>query len=202
MKSNSEIRKDARDMLSGKWGMSIVAGIIIIIAESVISEAGFLITIFAYYPFVIGICITFSHLYKHGEVKIEKLFDAYNSRYYIKSVTTCLLVNIYTFLWTLLLIVPGIIKGLAYSQSTYIISEEPELSAEEAINRSIDMMEGYKMRLFLIMLGEFGLALASMLLLGIPLLWIVPYYQAIYTRFYYELKEEYNSRVTISYIEQ
>lgn len=87
-----------------------------------------------------------------------------------------LLIMIFTFLWTLLLIVPGIIKSLSYSLAPYILADNPELTANEAINRSMQMMQGHKMDLFLIVLGYAGFALLSILALGIPLLWLYPYY--------------------------
>ena len=95
---------------------------------------------------------------------------------------------IYTFLWALLLVVPGIIKSLSYALAPYILADNPELKADEAINRSMEMMKGHKMDLFLIILGYVGLALLSLIALGIPLLWLYPYYQVVLAKFYEEVK--------------
>ena len=72
----------------------------------------------------------------------------------------------------------------------YILADNPELSSEQAICRSMEMMEGHKMDYFLIWLGYLVLALLSILLLYIPMLWIAPYYQVVFTNFYLGLKEE------------
>ena len=72
----------------------------------------------------------------------------------------------------------------------YILIENPDISAEMAIRRSMAMMNGHKMDLFLIYLGMIGLGILSALLLFIPLLWIVPYYQVVLAKFYFSLKEE------------
>lgn len=195
MRNNSDIRNNAKEMLAGRWGMGAVIGLIILLIESLVSDAGVLLVIFLYYPLSLGYALLFLHLCRSNELQLELLFGAFNSQYYLKSVTTGLLRGIYTFLWTLLLIVPGIIKSLAYSQAMYIIADDPDISSEEAINRSMDMMNGHKMQLFLMNLGELGLMLLSALLLFIPAIWIIPYYQSAYAQFYLDLKKEYESRL-------
>ena len=55
------------------------------------------------------------------------------------------LITVYTALWTLLLIVPGIIKGYSYSMAYYVMAENPSISAGEAISRSMKLMNGHKM---------------------------------------------------------
>lgn len=91
----------------------------------------------------------------------------------------------------MLLIVPGIIKSLSYALAPYILAENPELTANQAINKSMAMMKGYKMQLFLISLGYALLSLLSIVALGIPLLWLYPYYQVVMAKFYEEVKSEY-----------
>ncbi|MBQ2958658.1 MAG: DUF975 family protein [Alistipes sp.] len=86
--------------------------------------------------------------------------------------------------------IPGIIKGLSYSMAPYILLDNPEITAEEAICRSMEMMRGHKMDLFLMGLGYAGLAILSGFLLCIPLLWLVPYYVTVLTKFYEDLKAE------------
>lgn len=93
-------------------------------------------------------------------------------------------------LWTLLLIVPGIIKGLSYSMAPYILLDNPELTPMEAINKSQEMMRGHKMDLFLMQLGFVGWILLSFLTLGIALFWVGAYYDTVFAKFYMELKEE------------
>lgn len=123
--------------------------------------------------------------------RVGWLFQAFSEPYYTKSVAVYLLMAVFTFLWTLLLIVPGIIKALSYSLAPYILAENPNLTADQAIEKSMKIMEGHIIDLFLMMLGYWGLAILSMLALGIPMLWLLPYYQTVLARFYEEVKGEY-----------
>ena len=103
--------------------------------------------------------------------------------------------GLFTALWTMLFIIPGIIKSLSYALAPYILADNPELSANEAIDESIAMMKGHKADLFLIQLGYAALAILSLLALGIPLLWLDPYYKVVYAKFYEEVKAEYNGTI-------
>lgn len=190
MKTNSQIRQESLAIMKGNWGMAILIGIIV----SAIASFGGFITIFVGFPIYLGVCIAFLNLVRGNDtLKVEPLISTFNEKYYLKSISVWLLVNIYTFLWSLLLIVPGIIKCLSYSLAPYIIADNPDMSADEAINLSMKMMDGHKCQLFLIILGYIGFALLSSILLFIPLLWLIPYYYAVQTKFYEEVKNEYNA---------
>ncbi|MBP3433456.1 MAG: DUF975 family protein [Alistipes sp.] len=204
MRSNSELRREARATMSGNWldgvvialvsmvMMCLVASPQIVTAEG--SVSGNVIYMLAYVfigaPISYGLYFAYLQFCRGAELKVENLFSLFNSKYYIKSVSLYLLTSIYTFLWSLLLVIPGIIKGLSYSMAPYILLDNPELSAEEAICRSMEMMRGHKMDLFLIGLGYAGLAILSCFLLCIPLLWLSPYYMTVFTKFYENLKYE------------
>lgn len=143
---------------------------------------------------IIAACLSFLPvLLCTSQFHARRLFCAFNNTYYWKAIGTGLLSGIYTFLWTLLLIVPGIIKGLSYAMALYIVSDNPEIGCDEAIERSMAMMRGHKMRLFLMQLGMIGWSLLSLLTLGIAMLWIVPYYQTVFANFYLEIKAEYEA---------
>jgi uncharacterized membrane protein len=98
------------------------------------------------------------------------------------------LVGLFTFLWSLLLVVPGIIKGLSYSMSMYILAENKGKPALECINQSKAMTEGHKMELFVLDLSFIGWILLGAITLGIAYIWVLPYMQATYTNAYYSLK--------------
>lgn len=104
---------------------------------------------------------------------------------------TQFLVGLFTFLWSLLLIVPGIIKACAYSLAMYILAENPGISPMEAINRSKEMMQGHKMEYFLLVLSFFGWALLAPFTLGILYIWLLPYMQATMANYYRSLKGEF-----------
>ena len=142
-------------------------------------------------PLGFGFTMMFLNFVRDGQQPaVGNMFVAFNETYYKKAVVTMLLVNVYTFLWMLLLIVPGIIKAIDYSMTAMILAENPDLKPNEAIDRSAAMMRGHRMTLFLMILGCVGLCILSAILLFIPLLWIVPYYQTVLAKFYLELKNE------------
>ena len=95
--------------------------------------------------------------------------------------------TIYEILWTLLLIIPGIIASYSYAMTDYILAENPELTAKEAIARSKAMMEGNRWRLFCLEISFIGWAILSLLTLGIGSLWLIPYMEASGAAFYREI---------------
>lgn len=101
-----------------------------------------------------------------------------------------LLRGLYIVLWTLLLIIPGIIKMLSYSMTPFILAENPNLTASQAIDLSKQMMEGHKMDLFILNLTFIGWYLLNTLTLGIGSLWLNPYVNASYAAFYRELQAQ------------
>ena len=104
---------------------------------------------------------------------------------------TTFLVGLFTFLWSLLLIVPGIIKDCSYSQAMYILAENPGISPTEAINRSKSMMDGHKMEYFLLSLSFIGWSILGIFTLGILYIWLIPYMQTTLANYYRSLKGEF-----------
>jgi uncharacterized membrane protein len=97
-------------------------------------------------------------------------------------------------LWYLLLIIPGIVKSFAYAQTWYVLSDYPELTANQAINRSEEMMQGHKIKLFLLTLWILLLFLLGVLTLFIGFFWIGPWIAAISAQFYTEVKADWLRR--------
>lgn len=101
---------------------------------------------------------------------------------------THLLRGLYTLLWSLLFIIPGILADLSYSMTDYILSEHPDMTASEAIAASKDLMYGNRWRLFCLQWSFFGWSILAALTLGIGNLWLTPYKQAAYAAFYRSLR--------------
>lgn len=98
-----------------------------------------------------------------------------------------LLQSLYVLLWSLLLIIPGIIAGYSYAMTEYILAEHPDLTASEAIDCPKQMMSGNRWRLFCMQFSFIGWNLLSALTLGIGSLWVRPYQQAATAAFYREI---------------
>lgn len=95
--------------------------------------------------------------------------------------------SLYTLLWSLLLIVPGIIAALSYAMTPFILEEHPELTANEAIRRSKELMRGHKTDLFILELTFIGWSLLCVLTLNLGHIALNPYKNAAYAVFYREI---------------
>lgn len=99
--------------------------------------------------------------------------------------------NLYTTLWGLLLIIPGIVKELSYSMTPFIMMDAPHLSASEAIEKSMVMMDGHKWELFLLRLSFIGWTILASIPLNLGHLILNPYRNAAEAAFYQELKKNH-----------
>ena len=91
------------------------------------------------------------------------------------------------FLWSLLFIIPGIIKSYSYAMAPYIMAEHPELRPDECITQSKQLMNGHKLELFCLDLSFIGWDILCILTLGIGFLFLNPYKQAAKAAFYRNL---------------
>ena len=108
--------------------------------------------------------------------------------------------TLYTFLWSLLLIVPGIIAALSYAMTPFILEEHPELTASEAIARSKALMDGHKMDLFILNLSFLGWDILCALTANIGNLFLNPYKNAAYAVFYREISQPQTTKSQSNYI--
>lgn len=98
------------------------------------------------------------------------------------------LVELKVFLWSLLFVIPGIVKTISYSMAMYVLAENKGMSARACINESKKMTKGHKMELFVLALSFIGWGLLVVVTLGIASIWVAPYMQATFTNAYYSLK--------------
>lgn len=117
--------------------------------------------------------------------RLESLFESFGR--WGTAIISRILIGIFTTLWSLLLIIPGIIASFSYAMTPFVIAENPGMSASEAITESKTLMRGNKWKLFCLELSFFGLYILSAFTLGIALIWVVPYHQAAYAAFYREI---------------
>ncbi|MEN2666326.1 DUF975 family protein [Listeria aquatica] len=166
MQSISELRRSARESLRGKWGLAIgvfILSYLIIAAGSsilgFIPILGWLASFLLIGPLTIGVSWFYLSLSRKERPDVGYMFSGYND--FGRTLLAYVLVSVFTMLWSLLLIVPGIIKMYSYSQTYYILRDNPDISALDAITESRHMMNGYKGKLF-------GLSLTFLLWYLIP----------------------------------
>lgn len=198
LKQNSELRAQAREALKEKWLMAAVAALIYSAVAgglSAIPLIGLLCSLFVGLPLAYGIVILMFGVLKGKDVDFGVLFEGFQD--YARIFVTKLLQGVYTFLWMLLLIVPGVIKHYSYAMTDYILKEEPGLKNNEAIERSMAMMEGNKMKLFMLDLSFIGWALLATLTFGIGFFFLQPYMQVSHAAFYEDLKAQGGVEVNV-----
>ena len=210
MKHNSLIRQETLAAMRGKWlngAAVLVIYVLLMMILSVVMRVdlgdfqisqfilvqvtSMLVAVVVGYPLQLGFYKTFlTAMRTNSKPRVKELFSGLTRRYHKSAMGTILLMQIYTVLWTLLLIVPGIIKSIEYAMTPFIVADEPELGCNEAIEKSMRLMEGHRWQLFKMWLGMIGWLLLGAITLGLAYLWIIPYYQAVFAKFYLELKEQ------------
>lgn len=183
--SNTDLIAEARLILSDNWGGAIVATLIYMIVSLVI---GFIpmASLILGGPLMLGWAMWSLAVNRKQDFDYNKIFEGFNN--FGNSLVTYLLMIVFIILWTLLLIIPGIIKALAYSQTFYVLADEPDIKPMEALRQSEAMMKGNKTKYFLLLLVFGLLSILCVLTLGIGFLFLVPLMQVTFAKFYQELK--------------
>lgn len=153
------------------------------------SSLSLLVEIFLLLPLGVAFVNAFRKLLVNMDTNI--LSNLFNFSNYWRKVGGMVLMTILIFLWSLLLVIPGIIKSFSYSMTPFILDEFPELSPSEAIHRSRMMMNGHKFDLFWLYLSFIGWGILCLFTFGIGFLWLVPYMQTAEAAFYEEVKADY-----------
>lgn len=128
--------------------------------------------------------------HREGGAKFKKLFWAFGCGNYLNVAKTIFVYDIRIFLFTLLFIIPGIIKGLEYFMVPYILSENPGMDMEDVFELSKKMTNGEKMRIFLFDFSFIGWLLLGVITCGIGLLFLEPYMEASFAELYQKLREK------------
>ena len=137
----------------------------------------------------LGLAVYCIGLYKGDEVNYVTIFSRFNG---LKPIVFILILSVVVTLGFILLIIPGIILSLMYSQVFYILADDPDIGAIEAFNKSEKMMRGHKWQLFMLNLEAALYILAGIFTLFIWWAWLIPRYSVAIAGFYEELKKESN----------
>ena len=233
-----DFRALARQALSGRWGVAVLAGLVAVLlggsigsgdisssASSATNRATdylqdyrwdipdfvwqvllLVASLLAFYSivcFVIGGTVQLGYakfnlaLIDHKDAQVSDLFSQFHR--FGDGFLLSLLTAIFVTLWTLLLIIPGIIAGYSYAMAPYILYEHPGLRPMDAIKASKDLMQGNKWRLFCLELSFIGWGLLCALTLGIGSLWLRPYEEAARASFYRQICYERSNGATTTF---
>ncbi len=220
MQLNSELRAQARERLEGKWGTFVLMTFLMLVIQTILQIPGYIgglldvlspenvlaslslsnisnILSLLALPLSWGLTVSLLRNHREESVDLENLFDGFRGGRYTRVFCALFLVNLFTFLWALLLIIPGIMKAFSYALTPYILLDEPELTARQAITRSCEIMQGRRWKLFCLYLSFIGWGILSLLTFGIGFLWLVPYMNASIAAFYEDARAEYEAENSI-----
>jgi uncharacterized membrane protein len=186
--SNAELRSAARTQLEGSWGQAALTYLVYSVILGAAAGLAGIGNLIVGGPIDLGFTHYVLRLKRSKHAQIEDLFDGF--RHFEHSLVLYIVRTLFIVLWSLLLIVPGIVAALRYSMAMYILHDNPELTGMDALRRSKDLTKGYKGRLFGLYLSFIGWAILCIFTLGIGYLWLVPYIKVAEANFYEGLKAE------------
>lgn len=183
---NGRLTARARASLQGRWGVSIGVCVLAVVI-SVVAVAVPLLSVLVSGPLVVGLGIFFLALVRGSQPEIEMLFEGF--KFFLTALVASVLMGLLVMLWSLLLIIPGIIAMYAYSQTFLIIADDSSIGPLEALKRSRQIMKGNKWKYFCLNLRFLGWSLLCLLTpLWIGYLWLYPYMMASLAHFYEDIR--------------
>lgn len=211
--TRKELKDNAKQSLRGNWGQAIIVFLITAIIFGIFTGAGHWLdetyinydgtnifyqfaspigSILLWIGSFIGLSRNIAFLELRDDQKEEKpymaAFSVFTENRFGPELINFVLVSIFTFLWTWLLIIPGIIKAYSYSMTPYIVKDmvasDKQVGATDGINASKELMKGHKMALFIFDLSFLGWNILAAITCGLGYLWVTPYYQTAKANFY------------------
>lgn len=189
---NVVLMRMAKESLKGQWGLAIGTFIVYFLvigavqSPSIFYPPSGLLSLLIAGPMAAGVSIFALALSRNQSPNLGQIFGGFYN--FGNTLGAYLLMLLFTILWMLLLIVPGIIAALSYSMTFFLLAEDTTLSPMQAIDKSKAMMDGYKAKLFRLFLRFFGWSLLCMLTLGIGFFWLIPWIQITMAKFYDDIK--------------
>lgn len=188
MFNRAQIKVAAKSALKGHLGSAFlvvfVIGLLVGVASVTLVGAILLAG-----PLSAGLTFFFMKLYRGNDAHFDDSFSGFSN--YSHNMAAGILVPLFTFLWSLLFFIPGIIKTFSYSMTFFILNDHPEYSATQAITESRRIMKGHKLDLFVLYLSFIGWDLLSVLTLGIlEIVYVTPYKYTAIAGFYDAIKGE------------
>ena len=194
---NSKIMKEAYASLKGKWGLAIGGNLLFAIISMAVALVGWgtvgadwganLTSLIFAPPLTIGMTIFSLNISRDNKPEIDDLFIPFKTSW-LNSILAYLMMGVLVAVGFILLIIPGIIAALMFSQVFFIMGEDKEIGAYDALVKSMNMMKGYKWKFFRIALRIMGLAILCIFTLGIGFIWLLPYQNVVYAKFYDDIK--------------
>lgn len=176
MKTRIEIKQESKQILKENYSVALLPYLLYMLLTAVASAVlvgfgGILLL-----PLGAGMNLVYLMLWKRESPSIDLMFSSAFQENYGRKLGGMLLVGVFTWLWSLLFVIPGIVKSYSYAATPYILGRYTNVTAENAIKISMRIMNGHKMDLFIMQLSFIGWQLLGVLTFGIlNIFWVTPY---------------------------
>lgn len=192
----ADIKLQARKILSGNYGAWAIVAIVLIVwywltillveTNNYFMSLGFILWVTFSAIFEIGVAkIVLNLINKKKAPELKTLFAGYADK---RTYFGYLRVGIFTFLWSLLFVIPGIVKYLAYSQTFFLLAENDKMTAKEAQAKSIELMKWRKSELFTLHLSFIPWYLLMVITFGLAGFYVIPYIETTLGNYYNKIK--------------
>ena len=192
-----KVREKAKECISNNWQDLFVGYILFSVISGVFTST--YVGIILLGPLAVGYSVYMLSLIRKKDQKVENLFDGFKNCF-ANSLVAGILSYLFIFLWSLLFVIPGIVKAIAYSMVPFLQAEDSNLKGNDALKKSEELMKGHKWEYFKLMFGFIGWILLSILTFGILyVLYVGPYMQAAKAHFYQELTGKKDPMIDLDY---
>lgn len=197
IESSRNLRALGRNALTGKWGLGVLGTVLyavlttvpVIILNAIFGDGDAspaaisnIYSLLITGPMTLGYAMFAISIFRKRETSPAEVF--YGFERFGKAFGLYIVMIIFVLLWSLLLIIPGIIAAFRYSMSFYILADNPDIGIMEALNESKKMMRGNKWKFFCLNISFIGWGILCLLTLGIGFLWLGPYMEVSFIAFY------------------
>ncbi len=187
MYDRKQIKFEAKESLNANLGLAIGVSVVYALIASALGSAINALSIIFVGVLGVGVAIVYLAITRGTPVEFTDMFNGFKN--FGPNCLAGVLVGVFTFLWSLLFVIPGIIKAYSYSMTYYILADHPEMTAREAIDESCRIMNGHKFDLFVLQLSFFWWILLCTITFGIGFIYVGPYMSAATAKFYDTIKE-------------
>ena len=222
-------KEEAKALLAGKYEKPLIVLIVFYVINIIIASAitrtapkrsltspfeiidpgnPALNTILNIVEFFIGAAIVYGvvklaiYILQKKEYSADQIILSGFKENFLKNAFLQFMRTLFTILWTMLLIIPGIVKAYAYSMSFYLLNKEPDLEAMAAIDKSKNYTRGYKADLFMLDLSYLGWYFIGLFTFGILWLWVIPKHQVARVMYFEEIYEGFTPEKMVQKKEQ
>lgn len=177
MMSRIEIKESAKTIVKGSYSLTLLPYLLYILLSAFAGGISFGLGLLLILPLAVGMQLVYISLWKREKVSVDVMFTSAFQENFGRKLCGMLLMELYTFLWSLLFVIPGIVKSYSYAATQYILAKYPNITADNAIKLSMRVMNGRKLDLFIFDLSYIGWQLLGALTFGIlNIFWVYPYY--------------------------